>query len=179
MGNKSLLGNAFFNRCSQLVSNSNHKGQAAVEFTLTFVLLLIIAWIPADFGLAFFTGQQAQNAAREGARIASADPTLVAQMGGATSMSCTAPCFGSGSVLQAAAGRLSSVLIKNAQITLTYDPSVSGCHKMLSVRVQGTYNYFFFQLLRLVGVTGNYLDSTNINRFTSMRYEHQQPCNPF
>ena len=50
---------------------------------------------------------------------------------------------------------------------------------MLSVRVQGTYNYFFFQLLRLVGVTGNYLDSTNIDRLTSMRYEHQQPCSPF
>jgi Flp pilus assembly protein TadG len=175
---KSLLRKASFNRCSQQFSNSNRKGQAAVEFTLTFVLLLIIAWIPADFGLAFFTGQQAQNAAREGARIASADPTLVAQMGGATSISCTAPCSGA-SVLQAAAGRLSNVLIKDAQITLTYDPSVSGCHKMLSVRVQGTYNYFFFQLLRLVGVTGNYLDSTNINRFTSMRYEHQQPCNPF
>jgi Flp pilus assembly protein TadG len=175
---KSLLGNTFLNRCSQQFSNSNHNGQAAVEFTLTFVLLLIIAWIPADFGLAFFTGQQAQNAAREGARIASADPTLVAQMGGATSMSCTAPCFGSGSVLQATAGRLSKVLIKNAQITLSYDPSVSGCHKMLTVQITGTYNYFFYQLLRLVGVSG-VKNSENINRVTTMRYEHQTPCSPF
>jgi hypothetical protein len=142
-------------------------------------LFLIIAWIPADFGLAFFTGQQAQNAAREGARIASADPTLVAQMGGGTSISCAAPCTSSASVLRAAAARLSNVLIKNATITLTYDPTVSGCQKTLSVRVQGTYNYFFYQLLRLVGVTGNYLNSTNIDRFTSMRYEHQTPCNPF
>jgi Flp pilus assembly protein TadG len=53
------------------------SGQAAVEFTLTFLILLIVAWIPADFGLAFYTGQLAQNAAREGARIAAADPTLV------------------------------------------------------------------------------------------------------
>lgn len=178
MGTKSLLKIEFLNHCSQIFSYSNRKGQAAVEFTLTFVLLLIIAWIPADFGLAFFTGQQAQNAAREGARIASADPTLVAQMGGATSMSCTAPCFGSGSVLQAAAGRLSNVLIKNAQITLTYDPSVSGCQKMLTVQVTGTYNYFFYQLLRLVGVTG-VKNSENIKRGTTMRYEHQQPCSPF
>lgn len=149
-----------------------------MEFTLTFVLLLIIAWIPADFGLAFFTGQQAQNASREGARIASADPTLVAQMGGLTSINCTAPCSSAPSVLKAAAARLSNVLIKNAVVTLTYDPTVSGCQKMLTVRVQGTYNYFFYQLLRLVGVAG-VKNAENIRRVTTMRYEHQQPCNPF
>ena len=38
------------------------SGQAVVEFTLVFLLFVIIAWIPADFGLAFYTGQQAQNA---------------------------------------------------------------------------------------------------------------------
>jgi Flp pilus assembly protein TadG len=37
-----------------------NSGQALVEFTLTFVLLLVVAWIPADFGLAFYTGQLAQ-----------------------------------------------------------------------------------------------------------------------
>ena len=50
--------------------HSTNRGQALVEFTLVFLLLLVVAWIPADFGLAFFTGQLAQNAAREGARIA-------------------------------------------------------------------------------------------------------------
>src|SRR6266511_5096378 len=50
----------------------NSKGQALVEFTLVFILLLVVAWIPADFGLAFMTGQLASNAAREGARIGSA-----------------------------------------------------------------------------------------------------------
>ena len=44
------------------------SGQAAVEFTLTFLLLLVVAWIPADFGLAFYSGQLAHNAAREGAQ---------------------------------------------------------------------------------------------------------------
>ena len=44
------------------------KGQAMVEFTIVFILLIIVAWIPADFGLAFYTSQIAQNAAREGAR---------------------------------------------------------------------------------------------------------------
>jgi hypothetical protein len=44
------------------------KGQAVVEFTLVFLLFLAISWIPADFGLALFTGQLAQNASREGQR---------------------------------------------------------------------------------------------------------------
>jgi hypothetical protein len=61
------------------------SGQAVVEFTLVFLLLLVIAWIPADFGLAFFTGQLAQNASREAARIAAADPNLA-------NGSCNMPC---------------------------------------------------------------------------------------
>ena len=51
-----------------------NKGQALVEFTLCFLLLLVIAWIPADFGLAFVSAQLAANAAREGARIGAATP---------------------------------------------------------------------------------------------------------
>jgi hypothetical protein len=34
----------------------DNRGQAVVEFTLCFILLLVIAWIPADFGLMFYTG---------------------------------------------------------------------------------------------------------------------------
>src|SRR5215475_10006207 len=63
------------------------SGQAVVEFTLTFLLFLVIAWIPADFGLAFYTGQLAQNASREAARIAAADPNLTTATG-----SCNMPC---------------------------------------------------------------------------------------
>jgi Flp pilus assembly protein TadG len=37
-----------------------------------FVLFLAIIWIAADFGLAFYSGQLAQNASREGARLAAA-----------------------------------------------------------------------------------------------------------
>ena len=61
-----------------LRSSLTSKGQAMVEFTLVFILLIIVAWIPADFGLAFYTSQIAQNAAREGARIAAADPNPAA-----------------------------------------------------------------------------------------------------
>ena len=149
-----------------------------VEFTLTFVLLLAIAWIPADFGLAFFTGQQIQNAAREGARIAAADPRLVAKMGAAT-VSCAAPCSGQPDVVQAAAARLSNVLVKTTNVRLTYPASGAGtCNQMLTVQVQGTYNYFFYQLLHLLGITRD-LNTVTITRVTSMRYEHQTPCNPW
>src|SRR5947207_15271412 len=52
---------------------STARGQALVEFVLVFLLFLVVAWIPTDFGLAFYTGQLALNASREGARIAAAD----------------------------------------------------------------------------------------------------------
>src|SRR5437016_9502153 len=45
---------------------SNTSGQALVEFTFAFVLFLVIAWIPTDFGLGLYTGHLALNASREG-----------------------------------------------------------------------------------------------------------------
>src|SRR5881397_3380853 len=75
MSIKRLLWN-YFDRLDSFLHrkslHSNTKGQAVVEFTLVFLLLLIVAWIPTDFGLAFFSGQLALNASREGARIAAA-----------------------------------------------------------------------------------------------------------
>ncbi len=85
-----------------LSSLTRSSGQAVVEFTFTFLILLIVAWIPADFGLAFYSGQLAQNAAREGARIAAADVTLVSGTTSCVMPSCTANIF------KETAGRLSS-----------------------------------------------------------------------
>ena len=173
---------SFLKRCdllSSLVPCLNRKGQALVEFTFVFLLLLVVAWIPADFGLAFYTGEQAQNASREGARIASADTTLLTQLGGATSISCTMPCSGAANVLTVTAGRISDALLPGAVVTLTYPASgVSTCNQMLTVRVQGTYNFWFYQLLHMLRITGN-LETANMTRVTTMRWEHQTPCNPF
>src|SRR5688572_33183067 len=86
-----------------------NKGQALVEFTLVFILLIIVAWIPADFGLAFYTSQIAQNAVREGARIAAADAALVA-----TDTSCGPPlssCFSAGNIFNETAARLPAALM--------------------------------------------------------------------
>ena len=147
----------------------NTNGQAVVEFTLVFVLLLVIAWIPADFGLAFYSSQLAANASREGARIGAADPGYSAQVD-----SCTLPaCFAlaDGTILKETANRLSSALLPGA--TITVDP-LSGptCNQVVQVRVEGTYNFFFYQLLHLMGVTAD-LNTQSITRETSMRWEHQ------
>ena len=78
---------------NSLAARLNRKGQALVEFTLIFILLLVVAWIPADLGLAFYTGQIAQNAAREGARIAAADPNLVAGPPAAPTVCAMPACY--------------------------------------------------------------------------------------
>ena len=91
-------------RRNALISLTRSSGQAVVEFTLVFFIFLVIAWIPADFGLAFYTAQLAQNASREGARIAAADPKL-----GSGTASCTMPSC-SGNILSETAARISSAL---------------------------------------------------------------------
>ncbi len=157
-----------FRRLS-LFCTRNMKGQAVVEFTLIFVLLLVIAWIPADFGLAFYSSQLAANASREGARIGAADPGYSTQVG-----NCTLPaCFSlaDGTILKETANRLSSALLPGA--TITVDPlSGPSCNQLVQVRVEGTYNFFFYQLLHLMGVTAD-LNTQSITRETSMRWEHQ------
>ena len=155
------------------VTKPNESGQALVEFTLVFVLFLIVAWIPADFGLAFFTGQLAQNASREGARIAAADPNLVSTP---LTGSCTLPCSEpTGSPLQETAERLSAALLPGAKITLTYPiPGGVACNQHLRVDIDGNYNFFFYQVLNLMGASVD--PSTPIQRTTEMRWEHQKTC---
>ena len=153
-----------------LTSLTRSSGQAVVEFTFTFLILLIVAWIPADFGLAFYTGQLAQNAAREGARIAAADRALVSGTTSCTMPSCT------GNIFTETAGRLSSALLPAAIITLQLDPDTgTNCNRMVTVTVSGTYNFVFYQLLHWTGVTGN-LNNTPITRQTRMRWEAQTGC---
>lgn len=153
-----------------LTSLARSSGQAVVEFTLTFLILLMVAWIPADFGLAFYTGQLAQNAAREGARIAAADSTLVSGTTSCVMPSCT------GNIFKETAGRISAALLPAATISLSLDPDTgTNCNRMVTVTVSGTYNFFFYQLLHWFGVSGN-LNNTPITRQTRMRWEAQTGC---
>ena len=152
---------------------SDQKGQALVEYSLAFILLLVIAWIPADFGLAFYTGQMAMNASREGARIAAAQRTLAAGI-----TICNLPCASEQTsdptgVLAQTANRVASALLPGATITFTVDPG-SSCNRQVTVEVLGTYNYFFYKILRLMtGSTASVADGVPIHRLTKMRWEHQ------
>jgi Flp pilus assembly protein TadG len=147
------------------------KGQTLVEFTLVFMLLLVVAWIPADFGLAFYTGQLALNASREGARIGAADPNYSAQVG-----NCSLPaCYSltDGTVLKETAKRLSSALLPGATITVVALAGAT-CNQTVQVQVVGNYNYSFYRFLRFFGV--NVPPTVQITRTTQMRWEHQNPC---
>lgn len=154
-------------------SSRSSSGQSVVEFTLVFLLFLVVVWIPADFGLAFYTGQLAQNSSREAARIAAADPNLV-------SGNCTMPCASApaGSALKAAADRMSQALLPGAAIAVTLQTaSGTNCNRLAEVSISGNYNYFFYRLLQSVGVATSSVNTpVNIQRTTKMRWEHQPGC---
>jgi TadE-like protein len=134
------------------------SGQALVEFTLLFVLFLAIIWIPADFGLAFYSGQLAQNASREGARLAAA----------------TNP-FDGANIQSQVMNRMSGAILKNVTADVTpptCDPALN--MKVITVSVAGEYNFFFYRLLRLLGLSAP--DNVVITRTTTMRYEYGFTC---
>lgn len=152
-------------------SRVKNKGQAVVEFTLVFILLVIVAWIPADFGLAFYTGQIAQNAVREGARIAAADPTLATP----PDDTCGPPlsdCFGFGNVFNETAVRLPSAMLgPTTQITVSYPAAgSSACNQLVRVSVSGQYPFFFYKVLRFIGID---VTIPTIQRSSIMRWEHK------
>lgn len=157
-----------FRRVHSLGARAGSKGQALVEFTLVFILLLIVAWIPADFGLAFYTAQLAGNAARDGARIAAADPNVAAQVGTCTiRVNCNAV---PNSVLDLTSKRVASALMPQTTITVSLEGG-TGCDRKVTVTVTGTYNYFFYRILRFIG--GAAPANTLITRQNNMRWEHQ------
>jgi Flp pilus assembly protein TadG len=147
---------------------SSQKGQALVEFTLVFLLLLIVAWIPADFGLAFYTAQLASNAARDGARIAAADPNVGTQVGSCTvRVDCNTV---TNSVMDQVSKRVASALMPSTTVAVALDGGTT-CNRQVHVTVQGTYNFFFYRLLRWFGA--NVPAGQAITRTSDMRWEHQ------
>jgi Flp pilus assembly protein TadG len=134
------------------------SGQALVEFTLMFVLFLAIIWIPVDFGLAFYSGQLAQNASREGARLAAA----------------TNP-FDVANIQTQVMNRMSSAVLKNISAGVTPPTCDPGLNmQVVTVSVAGEYNFYFYQLLRFLGLSAP--DNVVITRTTTMRYEYGFTC---
>jgi Flp pilus assembly protein TadG len=141
-----------------------------VEFTLVFIVLLVIAWIPADFGLAFYTGQLALNASREGARIAAATNPFNAN--DTTSETCKR--IASALFADPGGGFGTSCLpYSNARVAVDAPVGID-CNRQLTVTVTGNYNYIFFRLLQFFGVSVD--PFVQIVRSTQARYEHQNSC---
>ena len=165
---KCLVTRKYSHVLQSVLPRSKSKGQALVEFTLIFPLLLIIAWIPADFGLAFMTGQLTSNAAREGARIGSASPT-----------------FNAATIATETCKRLPSALLSDPGLGAPYVSCLpysnakvavfligSACTQSVQVIAQGKYNFFFYQILRFLGLSTP-VNSDIIMRQANMRWEYQ------
>lgn len=139
----------------------NSKGQSIVEITLMTPLLMVALYVPVDFGIMIFTGHLTQNAVRDGARIAattdSLDNTLATNL--ATQFNANVP------------QRLAS-----KQVTVNYYANgAANCAQSVEVIAQGTYNFFWYRLIGLLGLAPR--NSVPITRTTKMRYEHQPDTN--
>ena len=152
-------------------SFSCQKGQALVEFTLVFILLLVVAWIPADFGLAFYTGQMTLNASREGARLAAAsNPVDTADVIAET-------CKRLSPALLSDPGGAGTSCPSNSTARVSVVTAGGTCNQTITVTVRGNYNFFFYRILRLLVGNGVVPDNfVTIVRSTAMRWEHQATC---
>ena len=137
------------------------NGQSIVELTLIVPLVLATLYIPADFGIAFFTAQMVQNATREAARIgASMNPFVAA------------------TVENEATKRLPGGKFVTTSVSATLNgSSTSTCMRRVVVTVSGSYNLFWYRLLNLM-LPGTVTDtSLPISRSTAMRYDSQALTN--
>jgi Flp pilus assembly protein TadG len=144
------------------IAGSRHSnGQSIVELTLIVPLVLATLYIPADFGIAFFTAQMVQNATREAARIgASMNPFVAA------------------TVENEATKRLPGGKFVTSSVSATLNgSSTSTCMRRVVVTVSGNYNLFWYRLLNLM-LPGTVTDtSLPITRSTAMRYDSQALTN--
>jgi hypothetical protein len=156
------------------------RGQSIVELTVLLPLLLVILYIPADFGISLLTAHLTQNAVREGARFASTLPAC----GSAPCVTSVGPvsCPGSDQVVVQTCARLPDFLLANPTVTVQLEGTASStCMRRVSVSVSGTYDLFLYHIMNLV-VPGSVTDTAlNITRATQMRYEIQNnenvgPC---
>jgi Flp pilus assembly protein TadG len=140
----------------------NRKGQSIIELTLITPLLLVALYVPFDFGVAIYTGHLTQNAVRDGARKVSTTDLLTTSLANtlATTISGTLPAY-----------------LGSKQVTVNYygDPGSTNCAQSVEVIAQGTYNFFWYRLIGLLGLAPE--NSILITRTTKMRYEMQPDTN--
>ena len=140
----------------------NRKGQSIVEVSLIAPLLLVALYVPADFGIAMFTAHLTQNAVREAARIGVSTKDPFDNPAGTT----------------IANEALSRIPARLTAVTVTvnyYGPAAATCMQSVEVKAVGSYNYFFYQLMRMFGATVP--PSVAITRTSRMWYEFQPVTN--
>src|SRR5688572_13544345 len=144
----------------------NCKGQSIVEITLMTPLILVALYVPVDFGITIFTGHLTQNAVRDGARIASTTDLMTNAK--ATNLATQ--------VYDNLPQRLVTGSQATKQATVNYyGPGAANCAKFVEVQAQGTYNFFLYRLIGLIGFTPP--DPIVIRRTTRMSYELQPTTN--
>ena len=141
----------------------NRKGQSIVEITLITPLLLVALYVPFDFGMAIFVGHLTQVAVRDGARSASATDSMDNTK--------------AGNLAQQIYANLPPNLISGnttKRVTVNYY-SAANCAQSVEVIAQGSYNFFFYRLMALMGMTPP--TQTPITRTTKMWYDKQPDLN--
>ena len=149
--------------CPNNGSRRKERGQSIVEISLITPLLLVALYIPVDFGISFYVGNMVANAAREGARIGSGLPK-------------------SGNAYTTAqADQIRDYVRDVVKVPRWLTPSSrklfvsfydgANCIQFVEARVQGDYNFFLYQIVRLFG--GSAQNSVLITRTTRMRYNFQ------
>jgi hypothetical protein len=155
-------------RCPNVDALWNRKGQSIVEISLITPLLLVVLYVPFDFGIALFTGHLTQNAVREAARIAVSDPDNDPFSNAAAT-----------NIATWARDQLPTLLDSPRSVTVRYyappGSSSSSCMRTVEVTAQGGYSFFWYRLVRLLGFPAP--DPIQISRSTRMRYEFQPATN--
>jgi len=138
----------------------NRKGQSIVEISLITPLLLVALYVPIDFAVAHLTAHLTQNAVRDAARVGAASKSPFDDTAAAAIMTDTV-------------NDLPARLMSKSATVKFFDTTsgVPDCMKFVEVTGQGNYNYFLYQIVRLMG--GTVPNSTPISRTTRMRYEFQ------
>ena len=137
------------------------EGQSIVELTLLVPIILVALYVPADFGVAFFTAHLVQNATREAARIgASMNP------------------FNQTTVENEVTKRLPTGRFTVSSVSANLNGSeTSTCMRRVLISVSGSYDLFLYQLTNLV-IPDAISDTTiPITHSTAMRYDSQPLTN--
>jgi Flp pilus assembly protein TadG len=150
---------------SAVIRCLGRKGQSLVEIGLITPLALVALYIPTDFGVAYYTAHLTQNAVREATRIAVSTKDPFDNTAGTA-------------IANEALNRLPARL-RSVTVTVRYfGPAWATCMQTVSVSATGTYYYFFYQFLRMIGFPApDVMNTPPITRTTEMRYEFQPVTN--